>query len=177
MTDPLLSPTDFASFQAKDPNWFLGAAGETIRDRCGWHIAPVVSTTGYKAKIGNKGIIMLPTLKLVSVENLTIATYPDNPLDATMYEIHEEGWLQFHGYLGRRGRNASVTVDFTHGYEEVPRAVAEVGFELTGRTMEKPTGVVKHMTRGPTDLDFLEFGAVLSDDQIKRLGPYTLTRV
>lgn len=175
MTEPLLNPTDFASFRAKDPTWFLGAVGETIRDYCGWHIWPIISTVNYQTIIGNKGIIMLPTLKLVSVEQLVYD--PPNVLDTSMFRIHEEGWIEFRGWLGRRGRNLSLTVDFTHGYEDIPKAVAEVGYELTARTMEKPAGVVKHMTRGPTDIDFLEFGAVLSDDQKARLGPYTLTRV
>jgi hypothetical protein len=74
-------------------------------------------------------------------------------------------------------RNAPVIVDFTHGYDTMPKAVAEVGFELTATVLEKASGVVTDMTRGPTRLTFKEFGAVLSDDQKDRLGPYTVRRV
>lgn len=174
MTDNLLNPTDFASFQAKDPTWFLGASGETIRDCCGWHIAPIISDTNVEAKIGNMGIIMLPTLNLVSVQSLKL-----NGAELTndVWEAHAAGYITYHGYAGMRARGQTVRVDFTHGFEKPPKAVAEVGYELTGRTMEKPSGVVKHMTRGPTDIDFLEFGAVLSPDQKARLGPYTIVRV
>lgn len=179
MTEPLLDSGDFRQFQRKDPNWFLGAAGDTIRDHCGWHVYPVITETNVWAKIGNKGIVMLSTLNLVSVQRLTWCGY-EMPADG--YEVHDEGWIQqvgpsFGNRLHRGMRNHWVRVDFTHGYEELPKAVAEVGFELTARTLEKPAGVVKHMTRGPTDIDFLEFGAVLSDDQKARLLPYTLTRV
>lgn len=173
--DPLLSPSDFALFQAKDPAWFLGAVGETIRDYCGWHIYPVISATGYHARIGNKGIIMLPTLNLVSVEQIVF----DSPyvLSPSMFQVHSEGFVQYVAPLGRRGRNTEVVVDFTHGYEELPKPVAEVGFELTATVLEKPAGVVTDLTRGPTRMSFKELGAVLSDDQKARLGPYTLTRV
>jgi hypothetical protein len=173
--DPLLTPTDFARFQAKDQDWFLGAVGDTIRDFCGWHIFPVISTTGYHARIGNKGIIMLPTRNLLSVEQVV---YQDPyALDASMFEVHPEGFLRYRAMLGRRGRNLEVVVDFTHGYEELPKPVAEVGFELTATVLEKPAGVVTDMTRGPSRMSFKEFGAVLSDDQKARLGPYTLVRV
>lgn len=176
MIEPLLNPTDFARFQTKDQDWFLGAVGETIRDFLGWHLFPVISVTNWQARIGNKGIIMLPTLNLVSVQRIVYDDAP-NVLHDSMFEVHTEGWIQYLPMLGRRGRGMRVTVDFTHGYEEIPKAVAEVGYELTARTMEKPAGVVTDMQRGPTKLTFQEFGVVLSEDQKDRLGPYTLPRV
>lgn len=174
MTGPLLNPTDFAKFQAKDPNWFLGAVSETIVDYCGWHIFPVIAETNVKAQIGAAGIIMLPTLNLVSVERILWET---TVLDPITYDEHDSGWIEILGLPGRRAYNSWVTVDFTHGYATVPKAVAEVGYELTGRTIEKPSGVVTDITRGPTAMKFGEFGAVLSDDQKNRLQPYTLLRV
>jgi hypothetical protein len=174
VTEPLLSPTDFALFQAKDPSWFLGAAGETIRDHCGWHIAPVISELDVLAEIGNAGIIMLPTMNLISVEALRIN---GTPLSTDVWEPNSAGYITYTGYAGRRARGCVVSVDFTHGFEELPKAVAEVGFELTARTLEKPAGVVTDMQRGPTRMTFGEFGAVLSDDQKARLTPYTLVRV
>jgi hypothetical protein len=177
--DPLLNPVDFAKFQAKDQDWFLGAVGETIRDYCNWHIAPIISVTDVQAKIGNQGIIMLPTLNLVSVERLSWCS-TDMPADS--YDVHDSGWLQqrnpYFGSQWFRGmRNAWVTVDFTHGYETLPKAVAEVGYELTGRVLEKPAGIVTKIQRGPTNMEFGEFGVVLSEDQKSRLGPYRVMRV
>lgn len=173
MTEPLLSASDFASFQAKDQAWFLGAVGETIRDYCGWHITPVISET-VEAKIGNMGIIMLPTLNLVSVEELRLS---GTALTADVWSMSPAGYITYFGLSGRRACGMPVSVDITHGFEELPKAVAEVGYELTARVLEKPAGIVTDMTRGPTRMSFGEFGVVLSDDQKARLGPYTLVRV
>lgn len=182
MTDPLLDKRDFRKFQAKDEAWFLGAAGETVRDYCGWHIAPIVSDTDVECRVGAAGIIMLPTLNLVSVEQVL---WGATVLPANMYRARRAGYIELVGFLGP-GRplpsmypthKSTVQVDFTHGYETLPKTVAEVGYELTGRTLEKPAGVVTDMMRGPTRYKFNEFGAVLSEDQKARLAPYTLTRV
>lgn len=178
MTQPLLNPTEFALFNAKDPAWFLDAASETIREYCGWHIYPELPVTDVAAEIGNQGIIMLPTLNLISVEALRLYL-PPGPAVATSdtFIVNSAGYIQFYGWFSRQMRGVKVSVDFTHGFDFVPKAVAEVGYELAARTLEKPAGVVTDMTRGPTRLSFAEFGAVLSDDQKARLGPYTLLRV
>src|SRR3954468_4040351 len=179
MTTPdpgmLLSATDFAKFQAKDQDWFLGAVGDTIRDHCGWHIFPVLQTTNYLARVGNKGIIMLPTLNLVTVDALKL--WDATVVDSLGYEPDPAGFITMQTFGWRRARGASVIVDFTHGYADMPKAVAEVGFELTATVLEKASGVVTDMTRGPTRMTFKEFGVVLSDDQKDRLGPYTVRRV
>lgn len=174
MTSPLLNATDFASFQAKDPNWFLGAIGDTIVDFCGWHIYPVLPDTNVDTKVGSKGIIILPTLNLVSVQAVRIN---GTVIDPSLYTVYTTGYITYDGYNGRRARGLPVSVDMTHGYVTVPKPVAEVGFELTGRTIEKPAGVVQDIQRGPTRMKFGEFGPVLSDDQKDRLGPYTIVRV
>lgn len=172
--DPLLNAADFRQFRSKSQSWFLGAVGETIRDYCGWHLAPIISETNVEAKIGNMGIIMLPTLNLVSVEELRLNGVA---LSTDVYGMSDAGYLTYHGFAGRRAYGCTVRVDITHGYEELPKAVAEVGYELTARAMEKPAGILKAMTRGPTQMEFNEFGVVLSLDQKTRLGPYRVTRV
>jgi hypothetical protein len=174
MTEPLLNTTDFAKFQAKDTNWFLGAVGDAIRDVCGWHLYPVVSDENVLATIGNAGIIMLPTLNLVSVEDIRINGVSLTP---STYTPNPAGYIEYIGLSALRARGCVAQVDFTHGFETLPNPVAEVGYELTARTLEKPAGVVTDMTRGPTRMTFGEFGPVLSDDQKARLAPYTLTRV
>jgi len=172
VNDPLLGATDFAQFNAKADAWFLGAAGEQIRDYCGWHIFPQVAQTDVIARIGNAGIIMLPTLNLVSVQELRIRG-----------QVVAEGveyWASSAGYITlttQRLGGSLVSVDMTHGYEALPKAVAEVGFELASRTMEQPSGIVTDITRGPTRMKFGELGSVLSDDQKGRLGPYRVRNV
>lgn len=173
--EPLLLSTDFAKFKSSDEAWFLGAAGDAVRDFCGWHLWPVRPVLSVAATVGNKGIIMLPTRRLVSVQ--AIRYNGPNLLSDNMFTAFEEGWLEFHGYMGRRGRGLQLAVDFTHGYDELPKPVAQVGFELAATAMEQPAGVVTDMTRGPSRLKFKDFGLILSDDQKERLGPYSLVRV
>lgn len=182
MTAPLdeilLTPEGFEKFKTKDPTWYLTVASECIREHCGWHIYPKLTVTDQAAMIGNKGIIPLPTLKLVSVEALRLFLPPGSALATSdTYIVNSSGSLQFYGFFSRQLRGVKVAVDFTHGYEECPAVVQQVGYELAARAMEKPAGVVTDMTRGPTRLKFAEFGFVLSDDQKDRLGPHTLVRL
>lgn len=175
MTNTLLVPEDLAKFQAKNPEWFLDAVAETITDHTGWHVAPNLPFLNVESKIGNAGIIMLPSLYVTTVQELRI---DGTVIDASCYSIHQAGWLRLHRQIGwYPKRNCVVSVDFTHGHTATPKAVAEVGYELTATVLEKASGVVTDMTRGPTQMSFKEFGVVLSPDQKYRLGPYTLARV
>lgn len=173
MTNTLLTQPDFTKFQNKDPDWFLDAVAETITDHCQWNIAPSLAITDYVAAVGGKGIVLLPSLHLTSVEELRVN---GNVVDPTMYDVHLGGWVSFRGFL-KPHRNLSVTVDFTSGYDTTPKAVAEVGFELAATVLEKASGVVTDLTRGPTQMTFKEFGIVLSPGQEERLQPFRLRRV
>lgn len=177
MTDPepntLLLEADFNKFQTKDTQWYLDMVAETITDYCQWNIAPPKAITDYVAAVGGKGIVLLPSLHLTSVGELRLN---GNIVDSVMYTVHLEGWIQFNGFL-KPPRNCSVSVDFTSGYAETPKAVAEVGFELAATVLEKASGIVTELTRGPTQFKFKEFGVVLSPGQEERLQPFRLRRV
>lgn len=173
MTNTLLTTTNFARFQAKDPDWFLDAVAETITDHCQWNIAPPAVITDYVARVGGKGIVLLPSLHLTSVVELRLN---GTVVDPVAYTVHVEGWLQFNGFL-KPHRNLSVSVDFISGFDETPKAVAEVGFELAATVLEKASGIVTDLTRGPTQMTFKEFGIVLSPGQEERLQPFRLRRV
>lgn len=198
MTEPLpdddmpdlLESSDFQRFKSKDESWFLGAAGETIRGYCGWHIYPVLTDDVHVGRIGGSGIVMLPTLNLVSVQSVSIGNVE---LPPESYSVHSAGYIHLGGHTPTgvggfvapgpvldplRGiHNRYATVVFTHGLAKMPKVVAEVGFELTARTLEKPAGVAKSLDSGPYRFQFNEFGAVLSDDQRHRLDPYCIVEV
>lgn len=177
MTNPppntLLTQEEFTRFQAKEPQWFLDAVAETITDYCHWHIAPEKVELDYVAAVGGNGIILLPSLHVTSVDELRLN---GSVVDPALYDVHEEGWIEFTGFL-KPPRRLSVRVDFTHGYETTPSSVAEVGFELAATVLEKASGIVTDLTRGPTVMKFKEFGVVLSDNQMDRLNSYRLLRV
>jgi hypothetical protein len=93
-----------------------------IRSYCGWHIAPVVEETVTFYGNGTAGWI-LPTLRLVSVESLTV---DGAEWDADWYTVRPSGVIEpryrFHY------RESDVSVTFTHGYGSCPpelEAVAE----------------------------------------------------
>jgi len=186
---PLLNATDLASFQASDPAWFLEAAGDAIRNFCQWHIYPSVDVT-VECPIQPDGTIMLPSLYVTDVASVTLG---DLELDSNTYHWHQSGYIRrhrqsyfpwplwpledehpFREFPSPFGRYAEVT--FTHGYDVLPPVVASVGMELANRAMELPSGVAKQISSGPYSIGFGELGVVLSDDQRRRLGPFTLVR-
>lgn len=186
---PLLDSDDLDSFQAIDPDWFLNAAGETIRAFCQWHIAPSITVTD-SVPIQPDGTIMLPSLHVTYVSSISIDGLE---LDPTSYHWHQAGYIRrfrrqyvewplwplesdlpFREYPSPLARHADVT--YTHGYPMLPAPVSVVGMELATRAMEIPSGVATQIQSGPYTIGLGALGVVLSDDQRRRLGPFTLVR-
>jgi hypothetical protein len=191
----LLNLSDYSTFASVDADTFIAAAGDRIREYCGWHIYPSLTSTAI-CQLSGDGTILLPTLYLTSVVSLA-PPWPDAPtIDASAYHFSTDGLISFnpmqYGY-GPTPASANLwpidtmrlfdaypkhlrnmTVTFTHGYTQIPPTVAAVGYELAMRAMEKPAGVASSVTAGPYSYRFGEFGFVLSDDQKKRLSYYRL---
>lgn len=188
---PLLDCPDLASFNASDPDFFLAAAGETVRwSICQWHIAPSITVTE-KVTIQPDGTIMLPTLYLTDVQSITIDGLE---LDPSAYYLHQAGYVRrhrtnnyfqwplwplesdhrFREFPSPLAQHAEVT--YTHGYPELPAPVKAVAFELATRAMEIPSGVATEITAGPQIISLGPLGIVPTEDQRRRLGPYTLVR-
>lgn len=186
----LLSSDDLALFQASDPDWFVNAAGEIIRGYCQWHIAPSITVTD-NVPIQPDGTIMLPTLWLTGVASISIGGIE---LDPSTYWWHRAGYIHrrnpdqpyfewplwplqddtpFREYPSPLARHAQVT--YTHGYPELPAQVKTVGFELASNAMELPAGLATQITAGPQSITFGALGMVLTDEQRRRLGPFSLT--
>jgi hypothetical protein len=204
MTTPvapqLLNADDLASFQAIDPDWFLSAAGEVIRTACQWHIAPSITVTD-TVTIAPDGTIMLPSLYVTGVQFVAINGVE---IDPSTYQPHQAGYITwyptrgggvpsgypggfsewslwplqsdtpFNAYPSPVAQYADVT--YTHGYPELPAAVKTVGLELVTRAMEMPSGIAKNLTAGPYSIGLGTLGLVLSDEERRLLGPYTLVR-
>jgi hypothetical protein len=187
--EPLLNSADLQSFQASDPNWFLTAVGDTIRNFCQWHIYPSVTVTE-SIPIQPDGTIMLPSLYVTGVASVTLGGLE---LDPTTYHWHQAGYIRrfrqqysewplwplesdkpVREYPSPVARHAEVT--YTHGYTELPPVVAAVGMELANRAMELPSGIATQISSGPYTISMGALGVVLTDDQRRRLGPFTLVR-
>jgi hypothetical protein len=190
---PMLNDDDYADFAGLDLDWFLSTGGATIRDFLGWQPAPPQTETVW-ADITGDGTIMLPTRYLTAVSSVT-PTYPGAvAISDHAYEWDQRGWINFraHGFAPNPSsadlwpidtarlfdaypkRDRRMIVTFTHGYESLPYAVAQVAYELVMRAMEKPAGISPAIQAGPYRFQFNELGMVLSDDQKNRLSHYAL---
>jgi hypothetical protein len=146
--EPLLNSADLQSFQASDPNWFLTAVGDTIRNFCQWHIYPSVTVTE-SIPIQPDGTIMLPSLYVTGVASVTLGGLE---LDPTTYHWHQAGYI-------RR---------FRQQYSEWPLWPLE--------SDKLPSGIATQISSGPYTISMGALGVVLTDDQRRRLGPFTLVR-
>lgn len=114
-----------------------GASG-IIRAYCGWHIWPQVAATVQVAPRGGHQLV-LPTLNLVSVTSITVngdaldlstvTVWPSGVIERNPDQCDSQFWRDpdfwpWHG---------TVTVEFTHGYENVPPEIKAVCQSLASR--------------------------------------------
>ena len=203
--DPLLVPTDpdYIAFNAGDPAFLLDSVGETIRTYCGWHLAPSMTFTLDKLEVGSAGIVMLPSLYVTDVTNVTLFNTPDSDgivLDPTSYVWHENGYIEpvsrtnFGAVTGywyepgpvflplSGGTRASVT--FTSGYDDLPADIKRVAFELAGWANglgpDGSGGDVKIIRSPGFELGLggkVALGMNLNPDQKSRLASYKIGSV
>ena len=189
---PLLNGNDLNSYQSGDPDWYLGAVGDVIRDVCRWHVYPSQTVTDLQCHIEANGTIMLPSLQVTAISNVTVkqpsgGVFTDIVLDPSQYNWDTAGWIKILRPLETDGVPFTqddwqpplahwATVSFTHGYTVLPSAITTVGMELITRSLDErqvPSNVTES-SAGPFRVMLSESGMVLDVDQIRRLGPYTL---
>ena len=195
---PLCDPNDpdWASFQAQDPNYFLSVAGARIRTYCGWRIYPNDTDTVDRLRIGTNGRIMLPSLYVTDVAQLTVQTGVNTSItiDPDMYEWFANGWIMPLGLTGWGWGGYSgfyygpdtpaylpwmnfgyATVTFTHGYPAVPADVKSVAYELAEVAAEMTAGNVSGITTPGYQLTLTRnAGLNLNCEQMDRLASYRL---
>ncbi|QIG57678.1 head-tail adaptor [Arthrobacter phage Shoya] len=107
----------------------VDSAGDSIRDECGWHIAPEV--TAVMKFRGEGSVILLPTLKLVTVISVT---------DREGNAVSDVDWFE-NGVLERPGGFPRyVEVTFVHGYRVCPRSLLGIVAE---RAAARSAGRIK----------------------------------
>jgi hypothetical protein len=107
----------------------VASAGDSIRDECGWHIAPVVTTT-MKFR-GDGSLILLPTLRLMDVTSVK---------DRDGNLISDAEWFQ-NGILERAGGFPPyVEVTFMHGYRVCPPSLLAI---IAERAAARSAGRIK----------------------------------
>ena len=174
MTEPLadfLNADGLQKFASGDQVFFLGAAVDMIRHFCGWHIAPSLAVVDARIRVGQQGLISLPTLQLTSVDSLVVDGRA--LVEHDDYEWDDTGIITlarpFDPCVAWDWPDRWATVGYTHGYPETPRDVAAIGYELVQQARSKPGGNAKDMGAGPYRVTLLKLGVGLDDDQKSRL--------
>jgi hypothetical protein len=115
---PLVLPDDLEDFPgAPFADSVVRAAGESVRADAGWHIAPIITETVTVDGPGPNGLLLLPSLRVLSVAAVTDLT-GDNPVQLDGWRLAGSGML-----LRRQGwpsGAAALEVVLTHGLDETP---------------------------------------------------------
>lgn len=157
-------------------------AEDVVRTWCGWHIAPVRTTTHTFRACDT--VVLLPTLHLVSITEV-IAGDGTTVLDPDDYRVSTSGILHAHHSYGwgyAHGDNHDpLTVTFEHGYEDVPPAVTAVVQALATRAISNPGSLVRTQV-GPFSDTYSQSGfnqslpLALLDAEMALLAPHRLPK-
>ncbi len=115
---PLLSGVELLDFPgAPFPLSLVLAAAESVRSDAGWHIAPAVAETVLVDGSGAHPLLLLPTLRIVSVSGISV--YDDGAwLPLLDWRVAGSGMLYRTG--GWPYGIAGIQVTMTHGFDVVP---------------------------------------------------------
>ncbi len=192
---------DWTAFQTDDPEWYLKAAGKTIRNYLGWHLYPNRRQTKHNMKVGSKGIIMLPSRHVTQVDSLFMQTGQHDDQRQFIhhhdYLVFKAGWIQLKGwsfhndwfysgyfygsdqYFLTSNGPGIATCTFWSGYDTLPDEVKEVAFEMAEQSMTVRAGNVK-MLEAPGGFKAQTsqpFGMTLNPDQMSRISSYRIGMV
>lgn len=146
------------------------SASAAVRDRCGWHIAPVRTQTFVVDEPGGRADVFLPTLRLVEITAVKVAG-----VDLTVDELAALDWSS-RGYLSRGGgwrwpaRRRSVEITVRHGYPEAPASVAAVVLGLAKRMATTPAGLVRQQVGQRSE----EYVRGMHQSDLEALAPYVI---
>jgi hypothetical protein len=173
---PLVADTDpdLASWQAGTQDFFLKAASYEVRKFCGWHIAPNVPETGKRCWFGSKGLIMLPSTHVTSVDQVTID-------GNVMVADQDYFWDEPKPWITRKlqfwPHDQFALINFSHGYDDCPPDAKAVIFEVMATAMELPASNAKRLQTMQYNFDLNpDIGVALSDKQKVRLGKYRILK-
>lgn len=133
----------------------VGWATARIREYCRWHIYPSVVETRTGDSAGGP-LLVLPTLQLTALG--TVTTHTTTAFDTTVTDtVVDPAMLSFTAAGVVRRRDCAwppygfgtITVTFTHGYDDLPEGIRGVAVavarriprQFTGATVEAAGGV------------------------------------
>lgn len=117
----------------------LDGATAALQKYAGWHIAPAMPVTVYLD--GGSNLLYLPTLKLNSVESITV---DGTALAATDYE-----WSRITGNIRSKTLTSfpdswgGTVVVFNSGYATVPVELKQIVLQVSALALSSPTGATR----------------------------------
>lgn len=140
------SPDELSAYTAgliaaNDPRAqvILDGATQAIKNYCGWNIAPPETITLYLD--GGSSVIYLPTLKLNSVESITV---DGTVLAATDYEWSRvTGNIRSKLYAGFPDSWGGTVVVFNSGFATTPADLKQVVLQVSALALSSPTGATR----------------------------------
>lgn len=145
--------------------WQLDVASAAIRSYCGWHVTPVITETVTVDGDGGT-IVNLPTLRLVSVEEVRVQGVVVQDV-----EWSKDGTLR--GQWPDRWR--SIEVDIVHGYQ-APADLLGVMVDAAARAVKSELGGGAE-TIGPFSFAASEGSTRLYAHELQILDRYRLPRL
>lgn len=152
------------------------AAQAAVRSYCGWHVAPILTTTVDKYEISDA--LLVPTMRLVRI--VAIETFDGRNL------LTEEGarvWGEVSGIIHRRGGwrglEEPLKIDIEHGYAsaEVPDVidiVKQVAARASGPGANTPDTEQAGPFRRTWGATSPRLGVSLLDIEKAKLSPYVV---
>jgi hypothetical protein len=128
---PLVDVADLSEFRgAPFTAVVVGAAADSVRSECGWHVAP--SASEVVRLRGGSRVLLLPSLHVTAVASIT-----DGDGNAvTGWDWFENGVVE----LPSSSFPRVVSVTFTHGYESCPQALLPI---IAERASAQASGRIK----------------------------------
>ena len=169
---PMVTSDELAAYRDGDDALLIRSATARVRSICGWHVAPVITTT---VEVDGGAVLELPTLRLVELVSVTNARDGSQTAAPTVFHAGSSGivvasptstvderWWQ--------DRRLRLLVTFKHGHDSAPD-VEEVILALAARASDNPLGATREQA-GPFSTSPIP--AEPTDGELAKLAPYVL---
>ena len=143
----------------------LNAATRTIREYCGWHIAPAEAITR-KNRSAFWDPIWIPAMEITAV---TITT-----LDAVEHVLADDEFDPNTGWTTWSGDR--YTLEYTAGFVTVPEDIVTLTLELAAGALGASLGLSREQAGG-VSVTYARAGGTLTPDDKNRLAAYRIGRL
>lgn len=139
----------------------LDAATRTIREACGWHIAPI-ETHVVRRVSRHRSEIWVPAMNILAVRISDAGGARD------LADFDFDPMTGMTTWSGDR-----YTLEFTAGYATVPEDLVTLTLEIAAGALGASLGLAREQAGG-VSVTYARAGGTIAPSDIPRLAPYTL---